>query len=394
MQKVDYSERECIILYNYIPRLIEKYAILVNISEQYYQSSNRELLLTESQQGKYWVINSDHDDHDIYWLFPVTKLNGRINPHENEIFNLLFNCQNFSNVNSLQFTLKKPAQVYLSSSGEGWILQKTGILDFSNSSLLEVAEDNGKTIENKLSVESHTQNETTNIVPSNIVPSVSKSEFQQYIEQSQGEIEQLNNQLNYQIQQLITSQQQLKEEIKLLNDKYNALDSKLVNIESANSQSSENNSQVSSEEKVQETVQEITKQTSTPVNSAVHLSPQEIQIVEMYNSNQFIAIAQRANTVSETNYSIENRSQGKNEAVVLEIQPKGYYWLCVTRDQLYVMPIKYLTINQTTVASLRVIFEYQGKETSKFKLIKPAKVVMIENTKTWQLTEKGIIQFE
>ncbi|MBE9058056.1 hypothetical protein [Sphaerospermopsis sp. LEGE 08334] len=389
MEKVDYSEKECIILYNYIPRLIEKYAILVNISEQYYQSSNRELLLTESQQGKYWVINSDHDDHDIYWLFPVTKLNGRINPHENEIFNLLFNCQNFSNINSLQFTLKKPAQVYLNSSGEGWILDKPGILDFSNSSLLEVAEDNGKTIENKLLVESHPQNETTNIVPS-----VSKSEFQQYVQQSQEEINQLNNQLNYQIQQLITTQQQLKEEIKVLNDKYNALDSKLVNIESANFRCSENNSQVSSGEKVQETVQEITKQTSPSVNSTVHLSPQEIQIVEVYNSNQFIAIAQRANTVAETNYSIENRSQGKNEAVVLEIKPKGYYWLCVTRDQLYIMPIKYLTINQTTVASLRVIFEYQGKETSKFKLIKPAKVVMIENTKTWQLTEKGIIQFE
>jgi hypothetical protein len=386
MEKVDYSENECVILYHYIPRLIEKYAVLVNISEQYYHTGNQELLLTESQQGKYWVIICENNDDDIYWLFPVTKLNGRINPDENEIFSLLFNCQNFTNISSLKFTLKKPTQVYPHSSGEGWILQKPGILDFSNSSLEDVEENNPfiESGKNPTFVESHPQTENT-------VNLVSQLEFQQYIQHSKSEL----NQLNFKIQQLVTSQQQLKAEVKLVRDKSHTLETKLVNIESENNQIIENTDVSSPLEEVETKVQEVTQPTSPPVNIAVNLSPQEIQIMEVYNSNQFTNISQRATTISETVSSIENRRQGNNEEVVLEINPKGYYWLYITRDKLfYVMPIKYLTINQTTVSSLRVIFAYQGKETSKFKLVKPARVVMIEKTRTWELIEKGIIEFE
>ncbi len=69
-KKVDYSEWECLLLYNYIPRLIEKYAILVNISPNYYTSGIKEVLFTESPRGEYWIIINNKD---ICWLFPVAK---------------------------------------------------------------------------------------------------------------------------------------------------------------------------------------------------------------------------------------------------------------------------------------------------------------------------------
>ncbi|MFM2060808.1 MAG: hypothetical protein RLZZ507_478 [Cyanobacteriota bacterium] len=385
MQKVDYSERECVVIYNYIPRLIEKYAVLVNIADNYYHNHNSELLIIENSRGKYWVIMSDYDDHDIYWLFPVAKLNGRINPNENEAFNLLFDCHNYTNVNSLQFTLKKPAQVYPSGSGDGWILEKQGILDFSNSSSVEDSQDNGKITQNQPHIDNNPKTEN-----SDILPSVLQSEFNEYIENSQAEF----NQLNSKIQALIASHEQLKEEVKLVKDKYNDLAGKLsdresINYQNQNHNQSHENSDLNSR---LEMVQEVTKPTPTSVN--LNLSPQEIQIVGVYNSNQVASISQKAKPVSEANSSIEKRSQGNNEAVVLEIQTQGYYWLLTTKDILYVMPRKHLNINRATIESLKVLFEYQTKATNKFKLLKPAKVVMIENTKTWQLTEKGIIEFE
>ena len=49
----------------------------------------------------------------------------------------------------------------------------------------------------------------------------------------------------------------------------------------------------------------------------------------------------------------------------------------------------------TIAAFFECMFKCQGSQaTDKFKLIKPAKVVMIGSSQTWQVTERGIIEFE
>ena len=48
-----------------------------------------------------------------------------------------------------------------------------------------------------------------------------------------------------------------------------------------------------------------------------------------------------------------------------------------------------------TDITFKALFKCHGsKATNKFKLIKPAKVVMIGSSQTWQLTERGIIEFK
>ncbi|MTJ52373.1 hypothetical protein FJR38_06665 [Anabaena sp. UHCC 0253] len=367
--KVDYSEWECLILYNYIPRLIEKYAILVNISAHYYTSGNQEISLTENPKGDYWIIASDNN---IYWLFPNTKLKSRINTPKKEVLSKLFEFYNYENSDSREVILKKPAQVFPSSSGEGWILAKQGIIDFNNSSFLEIINANNKSSENIPKLKVNQNNEQQNLITQ-----VSREEFNEYILESQKEIIQLKSQ----VQQLIEIQQRLQGEIERINENYGSLETKLENNFPNHQIATLPEKTTSQQEKLINT------------SSSVNLNAQELRIVEAYNSNPVI-ISQQAKQVAETNTSIEKRIQGNIEAIVLEKQAQGYYWL-IGREQLYVMPRKHLNINRATVESIRILFECKGsKATSKFKLLKPAKVVMIGNSQTWQLTERGIIEFE
>lgn len=59
------------------------------------------------------------------------------------------------------------------------------------------------------------------------------------------------------------------------------------------------------------------------------------------------------------------------------------------------MPRRGFNIHRSTVHTFRALFKCHGSQaTNKFKLIKPAKVVMIGSSQTWQVTERGIIEFE
>ncbi|MDZ7957864.1 MAG: hypothetical protein RMY34_08140 [Aulosira sp. DedQUE10] len=364
--QVDFSEKELIILYNYIPRLIEKCAILVNLSSNYYTSAKQEILLTEDNRGNYWIIATDYD---IFCLFPVAKLNGKINPRVNEAFNLLFEFQNYENSDIREFILKKPAKVYPARSREGWILEEAGFVDFTNSSLLSVEALNGKVNKSPL-------------IPENLIRQVSRKEFEEYINKFETEI----NQLKAQVQHLTEAQEEIQTKMAEINNKHSNLETQLPLTEGNSSYSNY---------QVETTQQETTSNQDNSINifTRLNLTPEELLIVETYNSNPVI-ISQKAKQVSETNSSIEKRREGSNEAIVIEKQPQGYYWL-VGRDTLYLVPRRGFNINRSTVDTFKALFKCQGsKVTSKFKLIKPAKVVMIGNSSNWQLIERGIIEFE
>jgi len=363
--KVDFSEKELIILYNYIPRLIEKSAILVNLSPNYYTSAKQEILLTEDPRGNYWIIATDYD---IYWLFPVAKLNGRVNPRVNEAFNFLFEFQNYENSDSREFILKKPAKVNLARSREDWIIEEAGFLDFGNSPLLSIDALNGKVDKSPL-------------IQEDSITQVSRKDLEEYIDKVDAEI----NQLKTRVQQLTEGREQIKTEIKEIKEQYSSLQNKLPMREENGSSTNHN---------VETPQQETTSNQHHSITStSLNLTPEELRIVENYNSNPVI-ISQQARQVAETNASIEKRINGSHEAVFLERQPQGHYWLVGT-ERLYLMPKRGFNINRSTVDSLKALFKCQGsKVTSKFKLIKAAKVSMIGNSQTWQLNERGIIEFE
>ncbi|MDP5337589.1 MAG: hypothetical protein NWQ28_03315 [Nodularia sp. (in: cyanobacteria)] len=366
IEKVDFSEKELIILYNYIPRLIEKYAILVNLAPSYYTNGKQEVLFTEDTKGNYWVIATDYD---VYWLFPITQLKGKFNTHVNETLNLLFEFNNYESSENREFTLKKPAKVYPASSWEGWILESTGFLDFNNSRLFSMETSNGKVNNSQL-------------IQQNSIPQVSREEFDDFIHKSEWEI----NQLKVQVQQLTEAREQFKNEIQEIKDMYISLEHKLPAREE-NSSYSNHQVETTQEEKISN------QNNSSSMPTKLNLHPEELRIVETYNSNP-VLISQQAKQVSETTTSIEKRSQGINDTVVLEKQSQGHYWL-VGKETLYLMPRRGFKINRSTVDTFKALFQFRGsKVPSKFKLIKPAQVAMIANSQTWQLTERGIIEFE
>jgi hypothetical protein len=132
---------------------------------------------------------------------------------------------------------------------------------------------------------------------------------------------------------------------------------------------------------------------SINISTSLNLTSEELRIVEIYNSNP-VVISQQAKRVDEINMSTEKRSQGISDTVILEKQAQGNYWL-VGREVLYLMPRRGFNINRSTVDTFKALFKCHGsKATSKFKLIKPANVVIIDNSQTWKLTERGIIEFE
>ncbi len=366
IEKVDFSENELIILYNYIPRLIEKSAILVNLSPSYYTNGKQEILLTEDTKGNYWVIATDYD---IYWLFPIATLKGKFNHHVNEALNLLFEFKNYENSENREFTLKKPAKVYPAISREGWILESTGFLDFTNLRLLSIETSNGNS--NKIP-----------LIQENSTLQLSQKEFEEYRSKVEAEI----NLLKMQVQQLTEAREQFKTEIKEIKDRYFSLETQLPATAEHNSSS---NHQVENTQEVKISNQDNSINISTELN----LTSEELRIVETYNYNPVI-ISQQAKQVSETTTSIEKRSQGINDTVVLEKQSQGHYWL-VGKETLYLMPRRGFKINRSTVDTFKALFQFRGsKVPSKFKLIKPAQVAMIINSQTWQLTERGIIEFE
>jgi hypothetical protein len=368
LKKLDFSKKELIILYNYIPRLIEKSAILVNLSPNYYTNGKQETLLTEDTKGNYWIIATDYD---IYWLFPITKLNGKINPSVKEAFNLLFQNHNYDNSDTREFILKKPAKVSPARNTDGWILVEPGFIDFATLPVLPIESLNGK-------------DNNSQIIQQNSIPSVSQDDFENYIYKTDCEIHHLKSQ----IQELTQAREQIETDIKEIKDKYSDLENR-VKLPVKEENNSSTNNQVKSNQPETTSNQHHSINTATALN----LTHEESQIVETYNSNP-VVISQQAKQVSETKGSIEKRSQGINEAVVLEKQSQGHYWL-VGRETLYLMPRRGFNLNRSTVDTFKALFQCMGsKATNKFKLMKPAKVVMIDSSQNWQLTEKGIIEFE
>ena len=99
--------------------------------------------------------------------------------------------------------------------------------------------------------------------------------------------------------------------------------------------------------------------------------------------------------VAETKQSIEQRRLGGNKAIVFEKNRRGNYSIFKEAAVEYMIPKSKLKINEFNRETVEVLFECQGyqPEYSGFQLIKPARVSAISKGETWQLVERGILQF-
>jgi hypothetical protein len=132
--------------------------------------------------------------------------------------------------------------------------------------------------------------------------------------------------------------------------------------------------------------------------SQSNISNSDSNLLSAYNLNSR-SLSQSATTVSESEYTAEQRRLGRSVRSILESNNRGNYWILSEGSNEYLFPKGGMKINEhnyhTIAAFFECMFKCQGSQaTDKFKLIKPAKVVMIGSSQTWQVTERGIIEFE
>ncbi|GGA57884.1 hypothetical protein [Okeania sp. KiyG1] len=119
-----------------------------------------------------------------------------------------------------------------------------------------------------------------------------------------------------------------------------------------------------------------------------------LQLISTYQQNPRL-LSRNAIEVSETEQSINQRRLGGGQGAILQKNRRGSYWILNEGGIDYMVPKNYFKVNEYTSETVANLFECQGyqPEYSGFKLIKPARVSAISIGETWQLVERGVLQF-
>jgi hypothetical protein len=129
-----------------------------------------------------------------------------------------------------------------------------------------------------------------------------------------------------------------------------------------------------------------------PENLA-HLSNSNMQLVSVYNMNAR-SLSEQATTVSESEYTAEQRRLGGNVQPVLECDSRGNYWVIGEGNIEYLVPKAKMKINEHNYLTVSTFFNCSGYNpnlSNNFTLIKPAKLSSIGDK--WELIETGELQF-
>ena len=120
----------------------------------------------------------------------------------------------------------------------------------------------------------------------------------------------------------------------------------------------------------------------------------DLLLISMYQQN-YRSLLKNAIQVSETDESIVQRRLGGAQGVIIQKVPRGNYCVLQEGGFDYIFPKNNIKINQYNLDMVANLFECQGYWSgySGFKLIKPARVSAISKGETWQVVERGILQF-
>jgi len=183
----------------------------------------------------------------------------------------------------------------------------------------------------------------------------------------------------------------------------NNLDQKLKQIESSGQKSNLQNyaniptpnslTYIQPKEKLV-TPQKSTTSYSSPSTNIPNPNPNiNNNLVAAYNLNSR-SLSSQATTVSEIEYTIEQRRLGHNIAPILEFDKKGNYWIINEGQYEYLVPKGGIKINEHNYYTISVFFEcleYGQGSNSNFTLVVPAKVSSIGEQ--WKLIEAGKLKF-
>jgi hypothetical protein len=129
---------------------------------------------------------------------------------------------------------------------------------------------------------------------------------------------------------------------------------------------------------------------STPVAKADWDS-----IVQNFNSTPQLLESQIVESVSETEESVNNRRGNSKASVLLKSASNYSYWIFTGGDRSYwLTPKADLKINPVNFDTFQALFESQDYQPGcKVYLVKPAKVAQNSLSGSWELLEKGQVQF-
>lgn len=124
-------------LYNDIPHILTEYSIEVSLTSQSYRQKtlDRTIILEKVVKGNYWVILLENMEINNYYLFP--NGNRKIKPYKLQTINNLFTIKGLKNSNEEEFTIIKPCQLDIVSSGKEWEMKQKGELLIGKKSPLE-----------------------------------------------------------------------------------------------------------------------------------------------------------------------------------------------------------------------------------------------------------------
>ena len=206
------------------------------------------------------------------------------------------------------------------------------------------------------------------------------------IDPLQAELMDLKNSLQ---EQLATKNQEnfsrSQEEIEKISNRVGDLENNIRVNERANRKMVSNQSSYPSETSV--SYPELSPQTQNPI------SLEESNLAKIYNRDRE-SFSQQAINVTATEESLTKLRIGSSSRVIFEKNRRGNYSIIKENGTEYLVPSNNLRLNQHNYKTIEDFFDCNNLQLEgNFELLKPARVSALPGGETWQLEERGILQF-
>lgn len=176
-----------------------------------------------------------------------------------------------------------------------------------------------------------------------------------------------------------------QEEIEKISNRVGDLENNIRVNERANRKMVSNQSSYPSETSV--SYPELSPQTQNPI------SLEESNLAKRYNRDRE-SFSQQAINVTATEESLTKLRIGSSSRVIFEKNRRGNYSIIKENGTEYLVPSNNLRLNQHNYKAIEDFFDCKNLQLEgNFELLKPARVSALPGGETWQLEERGILQF-
>lgn len=377
---IEVSKNKLIELYLDVPQILLEYAISVELTSESFhpQIAKGDIVLQKVIKGSYWVIATESKNEPDYWLLPNGEINFDI--HRKKSVRALFHLEGEKLSHNSLFSLLEPAKLSIiptvMNHPQEWKLEKQGTI--------------------YIGATSRSLQQRSELAQVNL----QYEQIQSHIEQLTQQLSSLQTQLTQlkQVQKDVNSPttlnqtdfNQLQTQLTLLIKSHNKLQD-LIN--QANQERQELRSQILGLEEKLNAIQIPTSQKVIESSGNQDFFKSEADLIASYNDNAGL-LRVRAIILKETQQSIKQRFQGSQNFPIFE-EGNGIYWMFSIQNNYYLLIDKTkVSINEHNLKTVQAMFECRGYSLNKeFVLIQPAKVIAINDGKQWQLTTKGILEF-